>query len=92
MVAVAYSLGCAMARNATLKGWFTDIDHEYARRFGKYPDYDYTDRLAAGQSSEAVSALINGRMHEIYMEKKSAKGFRVLTKHEYNPFDERKGI
>lgn len=75
-----------MAVKATLKGWFCDVDHEYSKRYGKYPDYDYTDRLAAGQSSETVSALINGRMHAIYTEIKAAKGFRPLTKHEYNPF------
>ena len=76
-----------MAVKATLKGWFCDVDHEYAKRYGKYPDYDFTDRLAAGQDSDYVDALISSRMHAIYMEIKAAKGFRPLTKHEYNPFE-----
>lgn len=59
-----------MANKARLR--FQPIDYSYAERFGKMPDYDFTDRLKAGQSSEEVSALINGRLAEIWAEEKAA--------------------
>lgn len=59
-----------MANKARLR--FQPIDYSYAKRFGKMPDYDYTDRLKAGQSSEEVSALIESRMAGIWAEEKAA--------------------
>lgn len=59
-----------MANKARLR--FQPIDYSYAERYGKMPDYDFTDRLKAGQSSEEVSALINGRLAEIWAEEKAA--------------------
>lgn len=53
-----------MARKAVLR--FTSIDYEYQKMYGKMPDYDYTDRLKAGQQQEEVSALVYGRMDRIW--------------------------
>lgn len=53
-----------MARKAVLR--FMPIDYAYQREYGKMPDYDYTDRLKAGQSQEEVSALVYGRMDRIW--------------------------
>lgn len=53
-----------MARKAVLH--FPQIDYEYQRMYGKMPDYDYTDRLKAGQSREEVKALVYGRMDRIW--------------------------
>lgn len=57
-----------MARQARLT--FMPIDYAYQRRYGKMPDYDFTDRLKSGQSLEEVSALIDGRMRELWEESK----------------------
>lgn len=59
-----------MARRAKLT--FMPIDYAYSRRYGKMPDYDFTDRLKAGQPLEEVSALINSRMRAIWEEQKQA--------------------
>lgn len=57
-----------MARRARLT--FMPIDYAYQVRYGKMPDYDFTDRLKAGQSAEEVSALIDSRMRELWEESK----------------------
>lgn len=59
-----------MANKARLR--FQPIDYSYAKRYGKMPDYDFTDRLKAGQSLEEVSALIESRMAGIWAEEKAA--------------------
>lgn len=53
-----------MAKRAVLS--FPPIDYAYQREYGKMPDYDYTDRLKAGQSREEVSALVYGRMDRLW--------------------------
>lgn len=55
-----------MARRARLI--FMPIDYAYQSRYGKMPDYDYTDRLKAGQDREEVRALIDSRMRELWEE------------------------
>lgn len=57
-----------MARRARLS--FKPIDYAYQARYGKMPDYDFTDRLKAGQDVKEVSALIENRMRELYEESK----------------------
>ena len=57
-----------MANKARLR--FQPIDHSYAARYGKMPDYDFTDRLKAGEPLEKVSALINSRLAAIWAEEK----------------------
>lgn len=57
-----------MARRARLT--FMPIDYAYQARYGKMPDYDFTDRLKAGQSREEVRALIDSRMWELWEESK----------------------
>ena len=59
-----------MANKAKLR--FQPIDYSYAKRYGIMPDYDFTNRLKAGQSLEEVDALINGRLAEIWAEEKAA--------------------
>lgn len=59
-----------MANKAKLR--FQPIDYSYAKRFGKMPDYDFTDRLKAGEPLEKVSALINGRLAIFWAEEKAA--------------------
>lgn len=59
-----------MARRARL--YFQPIDYSYHARYGIMPDYDFTNRLKAGQPLEEVAALINGRLREIYEEEKRA--------------------
>lgn len=53
-----------MAKKAALR--FQPIDYEYQRMYGKMPDYDYTDRIKAGQPREEVKALVYGRMDKIW--------------------------
>lgn len=53
-----------MARKAVLR--FPPIDYAYQSKYGKMPDYDYTDRLKAGQPQEEVSALVYGRMDRLW--------------------------
>ncbi|MCX4324980.1 MAG: hypothetical protein OSJ59_18730 [Lachnospiraceae bacterium] len=57
-----------MARRARLT--FMPIDYAYQARYGKMPDYDFTDRLKAGQNEEEVSALIDSRMRKLWEESK----------------------
>ena len=57
-----------MARRARLA--FKPIDYAYQARYGKMPDYDFTDRLKAGQDAEEVSDLIDSRMLELWEESK----------------------
>lgn len=59
-----------MARRARLA--FKPIDYAYQARYGKMPDYDFTDRLKAGEPLEKVSALINSRLAAIWAEEKAA--------------------
>ena len=53
-----------MAKKAVLR--FTSIEYAYQREYGKMPDYDYTDRLQAGQPIKEVSALIESRMAKVW--------------------------
>lgn len=53
-----------MAKKAVL--CFKPIDYAYQREYGKMPDYDYTDRLKAGQPLEEVGALIESRMAKLW--------------------------
>lgn len=53
-----------MAKKAVLR--FTPIEYAYQREYGKMPDYDYTDRLKAGQPLEEVSALIEKRLAKVW--------------------------
>lgn len=53
-----------MARRAVLR--FPPIDYAYQRMYGKMPDYDFTDRLKAGQPLEEVRALVYGRMDSLW--------------------------
>lgn len=55
-----------MARRARLI--LKPIDYAYQARYGKMPDYDFTDRLKAGQSVAEVSDLIESRMRKLYEE------------------------
>ena len=57
-----------MATRARLD--FKPIDYAYQSRYGIMPDYDYTNRLKAGQQREEVSSLINGRLAEIWQQQK----------------------
>lgn len=45
---------------------FKPIDYAYQRAYGIMPDYDFTNRLKAGQPLEEVSALIESRMAGLY--------------------------
>lgn len=56
---------------AKAKLYFKPIELSYAARFGKMPDYDFTDRLKAGEPLEKVSALINGRLAILWAEEKA---------------------
>lgn len=53
-----------MASKAVLH--FPTIDYAYQRKYGKMPNYDYTDRLKAGQPQAEVSALVYGRMDRLW--------------------------
>lgn len=53
-----------MARRARLD--FKPIDYAYQREYGIMPDYDFTNRLKAGQSLAEVSALIEERMSSLW--------------------------
>lgn len=53
-----------MARKAVLK--FMPIDYAYQIKYGIMPDYDFTNRLKAGQPLKEVSALINGRIEKLW--------------------------
>ena len=55
-----------MAKRARLT--FMPIDYAYQARYGIMPDYDFTNRLKAGQGTAEVSALIDRRMRELYEE------------------------
>lgn len=55
-----------MAKRARLT--FMPIDYAYQRRYGIMPDYDFTNRLKAGQGVTEVSALIESRMRELWEE------------------------
>lgn len=57
-----------MPRRALLS--FKPIDYAYQARYGIMPDYDFTNRLKAGQDEAEVSALIERRMLELYEESK----------------------
>lgn len=57
-----------MASRARLT--FMPIDYAYQRRYGIMPDYDFTNRLKAGQSTAEVSGLIESRMRKLYEESK----------------------
>ena len=57
-----------MAKKARLV--FMPIDYDYQAKYGKMPDYDFTDRLKAGEDSEEVAKLIFGRMDAILEEQK----------------------
>lgn len=57
-----------MATHAKLV--FKSIDYAYQDCYGIMPDYDYTNRLKAGQSREEVDALINGRLSDIWKQMK----------------------
>lgn len=57
-----------MSRRALLS--FKPIDYAYQARYGIMPDYDFTNRLKAGQGTAEVSALIERRMRELYEESK----------------------
>lgn len=58
--------GIPMAKFARLT--FSPLEYDYQRRYGKFPDYDFTDRLAAGEDLEDVSRLVNGRMDALWEE------------------------
>lgn len=45
---------------------FKPIDYAYQDTYGIMPDYDFTNRLKAGQPLEEVSALIEKRMAGLY--------------------------
>lgn len=53
-----------MARKARLE--FKPIDYAYQKEYGIMPDYDFTNRLKAGQSPAEVSALIEERMSSLW--------------------------
>lgn len=53
-----------MAKKAVLR--FMPIEYAYQREYGKMPDYDYTDRLKAGQPLNEVSALIESRLAKVW--------------------------
>lgn len=53
-----------MANRARLD--FKPIDYAYQRAYGIMPDYDFTNRLKAGQSPEEVSTLIEKRMAKLW--------------------------
>ena len=53
-----------MASKARLE--FKPIDYAYQSQYGIMPDYDFTNRLKAGQSPAEVSALIEKRMADIW--------------------------
>ena len=57
-----------MATHAKLD--FKPIDYAYQDRYGIMPDYDFTNRLSAGHPLEEVSALVNGRLAEIWKQLK----------------------
>lgn len=57
-----------MATRARLD--FKPIDYAYQARYGIMPDYDFTNRLRAGQPREEVDALVNGRLAEIWKQLK----------------------
>ena len=57
-----------MATRARLD--FKPIDYAYQARYGIMPDYDYTNRLKAGQHLKEVDALVNGRLAEIWTQQK----------------------
>lgn len=57
-----------MAHKARLE--FKPIDYAYQKAYGIMPDYDFTNRLKAGQSPEEVSALIDARMAELWEQMK----------------------
>lgn len=59
-----------MANRAKLT--FMPIDYAYQKRYGIMPDYDYTNRLKAGQPRDEVSALIDKRLAAIWAEEKAA--------------------
>lgn len=58
-----------MAKKAVLR--FNPIEYAYQREYGKMPDYDYTDRLKAGQPLEEVSALIESRLAKVWEKMKA---------------------
>lgn len=58
-----------MASRAKLT--FKPVEYAYQARFGIMPDYDFTNRLKAGEPFEKVSALINGRLAAIWAEEKA---------------------
>lgn len=58
-----------MSKKAVLR--FKPIEYAYQREYGKMPDYDYTDRLKAGQPLEEVSALIESRMAKVWEKMKA---------------------
>ena len=49
------------------KLFFTPIDHEYNRIYGKYPDYDYTD-MYKKQGAEFANKTITERITKITQE------------------------
>ncbi len=57
-----------MAKRARLT--FMPIDYAYQARYGIMPDYDFTNRLKAGQGTAEVSGLIESRMRKLYEESK----------------------
>lgn len=57
-----------MATRAKLE--FKSIDYAYQALYGIMPDYDFTNRLKAGQPQEEVSAMINGRLANIWKQQK----------------------
>lgn len=58
-----------MARRAVLR--FMPIEYAYQKEYGIMPDYDYTNRLKAGESREKVSALIDSRMKKVWEKMKA---------------------
>lgn len=69
-----------MAKQARLT--FMPIDYAYQRRYGIMPDYDFTNRLKAGQPEKEVSALIDGRMRELWEESRREHERQVAEEEE----------
>lgn len=69
-----------MARKAVL--CFKPIDYAYQTEYGIMPDYDFTNRLKAGQPLEEVSALVNGRMEKLWERMKAEHEREIIEEQE----------